>query len=152
MAIYRKRLPTFKPSEECFGTSSMQSHSAPSSRSSSPILPPKEPIGLETRQHPTSKTLKEKKAKKTTNVEEKILEFDKVGQKSSNYDSSLSRKCSMSLSNNIDSIQCERCDGCYCKLCSNINEAFYIFYIYRVLIGLDINVRRKLSRQLKWIN
>ena len=50
MAISRKRLPSFKLSEECCCTSSMQSHSAPSSRSSSQILPPTETIGLETQQ------------------------------------------------------------------------------------------------------
>ena len=33
----------------------------------------------------------------------------------------------MSHSNNTDSIQCERCDGWYCNLCSNINEAFDTF-------------------------
>ena len=33
----------------------------------------------------------------------------------------------MSLNNNTDSMQCKRCDGWYCKFCSNINEAFDIF-------------------------
>ena len=132
MAISMKRLPTYKPSEECCGTSSIHSHSAPSSRSFSPILPLTETIGLETQQHPSSKTLNEKKAKKTsvicnTNVEKKGLEFDKVGHKSFNYDSSLCRRCSMSPNNNTDSIHC---DGWYCKICSNINEAFDIFSMY----------------------
>ena len=99
---------------------------------SSPIIPLTETIGLETQQHPTLKTLDEKKGEKTsvkgsTNVEKNGLEFDKVGQKSFNYDSSLCRKCSMSPNNNTDSIQCERCDGWHCKLCSNLNEALDIF-------------------------
>ena len=33
----------------------------------------------------------------------------------------------MSPNNNTDSIRCERCDGWYCKLSSNINEALDIF-------------------------
>ena len=89
MAISKKRLPTFKPSEECSGTSSTQLHSAPPSRSYSPMLPPVETIGLETQHRHTSKTLIEKKAKKTTiksntNVEKKGLKSDMVGQKSFN--------------------------------------------------------------------
>ena len=86
---------------------------------------------METQQCPTPKTLNENKGKKTsvngsTNVEKNGHQFDKVGQKSFNYDSSLYRKCSMSPNNNTDSIQCKSCEGWYCKLCSNIDEAFDI--------------------------
>ena len=58
----------------------------------------------------------------------------------------------MSLGNNTDTIQCERCDGWYCTFYSNLNEAFDIFLLYRVLIGFVRNVSLKLSRQLKFIN
>ena len=76
MAISTKWLPTFKPSEQCCGTSSIQSHSATSSRSSSPTLPLPETTGLETQQRPTSKTSNVKKTNMTcvkgsTNVEKK---------------------------------------------------------------------------------
>ena len=33
----------------------------------------------------------------------------------------------MPLSNNTDSIQCKNCDRWYSKLCSNKNEALYLF-------------------------
>ena len=131
MTISTIGLSTFKQSEECCGTLSIQSHSAPSSQSSSPILPPKVTIGLESQLHPRLKTLNEKNSKKTsvkgvTTVEKRGLESDYVIQKSLHYDSSLCRKCSTSHSNNTDSIQYERCSGWYCKLCSDIDEAFDI--------------------------
>ena len=85
------------------------------------ILPLTETIGLKTQHRPTSKTLNEKKAKKTsvkgsTNVDKNGFEFDKVGYKCFNYNSSLCRIYAMPLNNNTDSIQCERCDGWHCKL------------------------------------
>ena len=52
---------------------------------SSPIIQLTDTIGLETQQHPTPKTLDEKKGEKTsvkgsTNVQKNIFKFDKVGQ------------------------------------------------------------------------
>ena len=66
------------------------------------ILPLTETLGLEAQQRTASESLHEKKAKKTsvkgkTNVEKNWLEFDNVGQKSSNQDFSLCWKCSMSI-------------------------------------------------------